>query len=414
MGCYVETLAFLREIGSYGQLVFRDNLAIEMIDRSGARASLRTANLPGPLHMTAAVLGYRHLSLIDRLGLLIGGARLLAMRRFARADLERTTVSGLMDLLGQSQRAREFFWYPVAIATLNDDPAVSSSALLAEVLKRAFFSRRRDSAFVYSRVGLSDLYCAAAKSYIERRGGSVRVGAAVDRLEIDSSGRVVCARSRDGHAIAGAAFVCATPPKGLLRMLPDAISAETNFARLRRLDSSPIICVHLWLDREVIDSAFAGFVGTVTQWLFNKRKIFSAHGESHPGYLSFVISGARSLVDRSNDDLLAQVLADLYQMVPAAREAKVVKALVLKEKQATMAPSLDAHRLRPGVTTSISNLWLAGDWLQTGLPATIESAVLSGRMAADEVIAHSHRFATNNGSSPKVAASRGLLNSTHG
>jgi squalene-associated FAD-dependent desaturase len=336
------------------------------------------------------------------------------MRRFARAELERTTVSALMDLLGQSQRAREFFWYPVAVATLNDEPSVSSSALLAEVLKRAFFSRRSDSAFVYSRVGLSDLYCAAAKSYIERRGGSVSLGAAVDRLEIDSSGRVLCAMLRDGRTIAGGAFVCATPPNRLLRILPDAITAETNFARLRRLDSSPIVCVHLWLDREVIDSAFAGFIGTVTQWLFNKRRIFSVRGESHPGYLSFVISGARSLVDRSNDDLLAQVLADLRQVIPAAREAKVVKALVLKEKQATMAPSLDAHRLRPGVTTSVSNLLLAGDWLQTGLPATIESAVVSGRMAADEVIAHAQHFAAINGTPPKVRAARDALNSTHG
>jgi len=415
MGCYTETLDFLREIGTYDQLVFRENLEIEMIDQRGARAWLRAANLPGPFHMTGAVLGYRLLSPIDRLRLLAAGSRLLAMHRFARARLERTTVAALMDLLGQSQRARDCFWYPLSIATLNDEPAVSSAALLAEVLKRGFFSRRRDCAFVYSRVGLSDLYCAAARTYLESRGGTVSTRAAVDGLELDSAGRILRARVRDGRVVAASAFVCAVPPNALLRMLPAAIAAEANFARLLRLDTSPIVCVHVWLDREVIDCAFVGFIGTATQWLFNKRKIFADRGESHPGYLSFVISGARALVDRPNQELLALVLADLRQMIPAAREARVVKALVLKEKQATMAPSLDSHRLRPGVATSIPNLFLAGDWIQTGLPATIESAVTSGRMAAAEILARADRFETIN-PSPRDddGARRDLLSSTHG
>ncbi len=105
--------------------------------------------------------------------------------------------------------------------------------------------------------------------------------------------------------------------------------------------------MHVWLDREVTDSAFVGFIGTQTQWLFNKRRIFEQHGERHPGYLSFVISGARKLVDRSNDELLDIVINDLHTMIPAARNAKVVKALVLKEKHATMAPDPLSDLSRP-------------------------------------------------------------------
>src|SRR5205085_4706848 len=99
------------------------------------------------------------------------------------------------------------------------------------------------------------------------------------------------------------------------------------------------------------------------------------------------ISGARELVDKSNDELLDLVMADLKRMVPAAREAKLVKALVLKEKQATMSPALESHHLRPATGTPLRNFFLAGDWIQTGLPATIESAVISGRAAASAVAA---------------------------
>ncbi|MGH7923124.1 MAG: hydroxysqualene dehydroxylase, partial [Candidatus Binatus sp.] len=278
------------------------------------------------------------------------------------------------------------FWYPLSIATLNDEPESSSAQLLAEVLKRAFFSRRRDSAFVYSRVGLSDLYCTGAKRLIEAAGGSVVSHSIVEMLELGAGGRVASVRLRDGRRIEASNFVSAVPAAQLLRLLPENAVADPFFSRFTGLAGSPIICVHLWLDREVTNSPFIGFIGTTTQWLFNKRRIFAQRGEAHPGYLSFVISGARKLVDRGNQEILDIVVNDLHAMIPASRDAKVVKSLVLKEKNATMAPDLRSHELRPAAQTPIANFFLAGDWIQTGLPATIESAVIAGRAAAAAVV----------------------------
>ena len=390
MGCYGETLDFLKRIGAYDQLVFHEDLEIEMLAGPGQSATLKTARLPGPLHMTAALLGYRHLSVPERMSVMRGGLRMLAMRRFNGGELRRITVAQLMDRLGQSEHARRCFWYPMSIATLNDEPEVSSAQLLAEVFKRAFFSRRRDSAFVYSRVGLSDLYCTGAQRLIEHAGGTVVPRSIVEMLELGTGGRVAGVRLRDGRRIEASNFISAVPAPQLLRLLPENAVADPFFSRFTGLSSSPIICVHLWLDREVTSSPFIGFIGTTTQWLFNKRQIFAQRGEAHPGYLSFVISGARKLVDRSNDEILDIVIKDLHAMIPASRSANVVKSLVLKEKNATMAPDLRSHELRPTAKTPIANFFLAGDWIQTDLPATIESAVISGRAAAAAVLA---RFA---------------------
>lgn len=393
MGCYNETLDFLSHIGSAHKLVFHEDLEIEMLDRGGKSAMLKTARLPGPFHMGAALMRYRHLTLPERITAVRGALRLLWMRRHDRAALQRTTVARLMDLLGQGSRARECFWYPIAIATLNEDPERSSAALFAEVLKRAFFSRRRDSAFVYSKVGLSELYCTDSAAVVERNGGSVVPRSTVEALELDGQGNVACARIRDGRRVEARCFIAATPPAQLVRFLPESAVADPFFARLQKLDSSPIICAHVWLDREVTDSPFVGFIGTTTQWLFNKGKIFERHGERHPGYLSFVISGARRLVDRPNDELLEIIMNDLRAMIPESRDAKVVHSLVLKEKQATMAPDPESDALRPPVATPLRNFFLAGDWVQTGLPATIESAVVAGRAAASKAQAWLHERA---------------------
>ena len=385
MGCYRETLAFLDQLGTRNQLIVHKNLEIEMLDGPGRRARLKTAHLPGPFHMSTALLGYGHLTLRERFRLIAGGSRLMYLRSRDRDRLRRMSVAELMDVLGQGERARRCFWYPLTVATLNDDPELASAALLAEVLKRAFFSRRIDSAFVYSKVGLSDLYCTAARDAIENAGGVVATRAIVEGFDFDADSAITAVRLRAGRRLSAANYIVAVPPQQCLKLLPEAAVADPFFSRIATLKSSPIICVHVWLDREVTDSAFIGFIGTQTQWMFNKRRIFAQHGERHPGYLSFVISGARKLVDNSNDELVDLVINDLRTMIPAARNAKVVKALVLKEKHATMAPDPLSDVSRPATVTPIANLFLAGDWIQTGLPATIESAVVSGRAAANAI-----------------------------
>src|SRR6202022_2654405 len=239
MGCYVETLKFLERIGASSQLVFHRDLAIEMLQRDGAAGILKTARLPGPLHMTAALMRYRLLTLRERLSAMVAGLRMLRMRRYDRARLGRATVKTLMDVLGQGERARRCFWYPLAIATLNEDPELASAALLAEVLKRAFFSRRSDSAFVYAKVGLSDLYCPGSVRIIEQSGG------VVETLEF-GEGSVIGVRLRDGRRLQAANFIAAVAPAQLVRLLPEWAGADPFFAHLGEITSSPIICVHAW------------------------------------------------------------------------------------------------------------------------------------------------------------------------
>ena len=140
MGCYGETLDFLKRIGAYDQLVFHEDLEIEMLAGPGQSAVLKTLRLPGPLHMTAALFGYRHLSIAQRLNVMRGGFQMLVMRRFGNGVLRRLTVAQLMDHLGQSEHARRCFWYPLSIATLNDEPEfVLGAAVGRSSEARVFF-----------------------------------------------------------------------------------------------------------------------------------------------------------------------------------------------------------------------------------------------------------------------------------
>jgi squalene-associated FAD-dependent desaturase len=331
------------------------------------------------------VLGYRLLSVADRARVLAGGLRLLLMKRTGDARLAALTVEQVLDLLGQSTAARRAFWHPVAIATLNDDPALASADLLAEVMVRAFFAGKDAARFVLSKVGLSQLYTEDAHRFIEAHGGRIETKAHVVGVGFRGD-EVSHFELRDGRRLTASAYVSAVPPQGLFPLLPVAVRRGVPaLGGIEGLASSPIVSVHVWFDRPVLaERPFIGFVGTGTHWAFN-RDVISGRRERDRGYLSFVISGARGIVDDDNEAIVARTLADLRRLVPASAAAAVRHTQVVKEKFATMSPTVAAARLRPPAATPFDNFVLAGDWTDTGLPATIESAVMSGHRAAEIV-----------------------------
>ena len=376
MGCYARTLAFLDRIGCGGKLFRQRDLHVPFIHPERGLGAVACRGLPGPLHVMGGILGYRLLDRGERLRALAAGVRLMGMRARRDPGLRTLTVEGLLVGLGQSAHARAAFWYPVAIATLNELPARASAAPFVEVLARAFFGSRRDSQFVLPRVGLSDLYTDDARRFIEARGGRVTVGAQVAGLSTAGE-RVDGLAFRDGLRLPVDGCVTALPPRALAPLLPELLRDRLA---LDRYETSPIVSAHLWLDRPVLDAPFVGLLGTTTHWLFDRSALVP--GGDDGTCVSAVISAGREAAAWETGQVADTVIADMRALVPAARSAELRRAVVVKEKQATISVTPETERLRPGPETSLSNLALAGDWTATGLPPTIESAVLSGERAA--------------------------------
>ncbi len=378
MGCYTHTLAFLERIGATRKLRRQHNMRVEMVHRHRGGGAIAASSLPSPLHLLTGILRYRLLDRAERLCALLAGLRLMVLRRRRDPRLAQWTVEQMLMSLGQSVNARSSFWYPVAIATLNELPARAAAAPFAEVLARAFFRSRADSQFVLPKVGLSDLYTDDAQAFIEARGGGVEVKSAITRLLL-TDGRIGALQLRDGRRVAADACISAVPPRALAEFIPEPPWA------LEQFDVSPIVSAHLWFDRPVLDSEFVGLLGTTTQWVFNRSKLTASGGGNGPQCVSAVISAGRDVVEWHSGRVADTILSDLRLLVPAARPAQLFRSVVVKEKFATISPTPAAERLRPRAQTTIDNFFLAGDWVQTGLPPTIESAVCSGQRAAQLV-----------------------------
>lgn len=376
MGCYHETLAFLGRIGAAHKVIRQPNLRVEMIDARRGAGVITCPPLPSPLHMLLGVLRYRLLSRAERWRALLGGVRLMALRRRRDRRLGEATVEELLIALGQSGNSRTSFWYPVAIATLNESPHRAAAAPFAEVLARAFFGSRRDSQFILPRVGLSELYTDDARRFIEQRGGRLECKAVVAATEAQA-GRVMALHLRDGRRVETDAVISTVPPSALGTFAPAEVRAHVP-----QFDTSPIVSVHLWFDRPVLASDFIGLLGTTTQFVFNRSRLIGQGNGDGQQFVSAVISAGRDVVAWDNDRVAQIVTADIRALLPGAAQARVIRSVVVREKHATISLVPAVERVRPDVTTPVPNFFLAGDWTDTGLPATIESAVLSGRRAA--------------------------------
>jgi predicted NAD/FAD-dependent oxidoreductase len=174
--------------------------------------------------------------------------------------------------------------------------------------------------------------------------------------------------------------IIAVPWRRVWDLIPEELRAPlASLQAADSIQSSPISGVHLWFDRAITDLPHAVLVGRLSQWLF-RRDVGSSH------YYQVVISASRDLGELSNEQTVAEVLADLRSILPAARDAILRDAKVITEREAVFSytPELDASR--PTTRTAVRNLFLAGDWIQTGWPSTLESAVRSGYLAAESVL----------------------------
>ena len=379
-GCYVETLRFLARVGAADRVRIQPALNVPFIDEQRRSSELRCpAWLPPPLHLLAGVLRWPAVPLAARLSALRLAPALFAQPSGGSGTGSTETVAEWLRANSQHTRLVRALWEPLAIAALNQPIDRARAEPFRVVLARMFGRDRLASSIVLPAVPLDDMYAEPARRFIEANGGEIRTNALA---RIAMQGSQVTGVEIRGERVPAETVICSVPWHALKSTLlsPPRLLAEIA-DEAARIASMPIVTANLWYDRVVTTHEFVGLIGRTTQWIFDKRRVF---GEA-ASHLSLVTSAAEALAPLSNDELIAVAERDVRDALPAARDATLLRATIVREKQATFSLSAGQPR-RPSTTTPVRGLFLAGDWIDTGLPSTIESAVVSGHHAAEAVM----------------------------
>ncbi len=381
MQCTTAYTGFLERIGTLALTHRQQRLHVPVFDEDGARSDLRAAPLPFGLHLAPALLRYRHLAWRQKAQIARAFLSLRTLGRAERARLDDQTFEEWLRARGQSADTIREFWDFLVIPTLNCRAGEASARQALFVLEEGFQRGPGAAALGVAAVGLSKLHVEPAVRAIEARGGRLTTREPIEAVRA-ANGRATALVLRGGEERSFDAYVSALAPWRLLPLLPEELRSSGVFAELASFKPAAILNLHLWFDRPVADFAFAAFLRSEVQWVFNRSRA-GGEDETRGQHLVVSISAPGELFELRGEELRDRLLPQLQRALPAAREATLRHYTVVKEPEATFVPAPGLRR--PGPRTPLENLYLAGAYTDTGWPATMESAVRSGLAAAAAV-----------------------------
>ena len=377
MGCCTALQRFCHDVGLDD--LFRIERSLTFIDGQGHQSTFAAGRLPPPLHLLPGLLGLRYLSLPEKLAI---GRGLKALARDATPDAGAAggSMADWLTAHGQSERVQRLFWHVVLVSALSESLDRIDVAAARKVFVEGFLSDRTGYEVHLPTRPLDDLYGEPMRRRLEGRGVEVRMNAAAAALEIDDRACALTLRDGDRLPLApGESVVLAVPWHRVNGLLPPA----NRLAALDQLEAAPIASVHLWFDRPLTDLPHAVFVEHLSQWLFARPP---AAGGQLGHYYQVVISASREVLQRPREEVIAQVVGEVTTALQPAAPPTVLQSRLVVEKRAVFSPLPGTDAQRPAQKTPVSNLVLAGDYTQTGWPATMEGAIRSGERAAGVVL----------------------------
>jgi squalene-associated FAD-dependent desaturase len=377
LGCCTNLIDFYERLGVSGKIRWFDELTF--IEPGGRVSKMAPSLLPAPLHNVPTFLRAKMLDARDKIAI---SRAMAAMSRRLPEDSAESFLSWLRRHK-QTERAIERFWKTVLVSALNEDLDRISVRYATQVFRESFMKSAAAGRMGLPSIPLSDLYGSAIE-YIRSRGGEVLLRSSVTAVgpKKEQVGVLTGSGERQFDFV-----VLAAPFQNVASLLPSDEAAEPIKQQLAKFEPSSITGIHLWFDREITPLPHAVLLDRTIQWMFHKSKFHESLEHSTDGsYLELVVSASKSLVQKSREEILELATRELAEFFPAVREAKLVKATVIKEIYATYAilPGLDQYR--PGAKTQWPHLFMAGDWTATGWPATMEGAVRSGYLAAEALM----------------------------
>ena len=392
MACCTNLANFCRRVGIDSML--RRERELVFLGPDGRISRIRTGIGPAPFHLAGSFLAAKFLGLRDKLRVAFGLACLASGRNF-HAD---EPFAEWLLRHRQSLRSINLFWAPVLVSALNERLEQMDFGHARKVFLDGFLRSRTGFQPEIPLVPLGELYGTRLESWLRDHDVTVRLTTGVRQIELDGDGTVRGLVLRSGEEIAADFVVLAVPFDRVRSLIPDSVRHRLPaLAGLDKIRASPITGVHLWFDRPVCPYDHVVVLGRLIQWVFNHTSIHGraangavatgrAPSEERGQYLQVVISASYDLLALDKLAIRDAVLAELAEIWPSSRAATLLRSWVVTEHGATFAVRPGVEAFRPAQRTPVDGLFLAGDWTDTGWPATMEGAVRSGYLAAQGIM----------------------------
>ncbi|MBI5854727.1 MAG: FAD-dependent oxidoreductase [Nitrospirae bacterium] len=386
-GGHQEIRKLFTLLGSQQRVHFPTSLHHTFALSAGRVVALPRLWGPASVRGPATIAGFSGISMRDRMRLVNVLERLWEKDLTLPTDLDERPVTELFDLTSQSESAVRQVWTPLSRFLLGDDPSKVSAALGASSLRALLFGTRRNNAIGLLTGGMAETLIHPAEAHLRRSGAEIRLGKPATRL-LTQKDQVMGVTLQGGEPFSADWYLAALGPDSLAALLPDRWLAKyASFQSLTEWDWSPRVTIRLEC-RGKETKPWLRLLATGTyDWAVG---IGGGKKQLPTTQIWLVASGQPALLKRSDADLRELAVKDLQGLVTSCQPDHIQHHRVFRSERATPALRPGTRRLRATPQSPVANLFVAGTWTDTGLPASVESAILSGRQCA-EAIGHAVR-----------------------
>lgn len=373
-GWYKNTFEFFEIIGSLHKLVFQKQLNVKFLKQDSDTRELRCPNLFSPLNLVAGIFRYNALKYRDKLSIFK-----IITALFSNKFYDKLTILNTEDYLKlnrQTEGAIRYFWNPFILAVFNAKPCEISAKIFANVIKTGL-SRPEFLRLIIPKTTLDDLYIKPALDYLNKKELEIKYNTKAVKLNIVNN--CVESVSLNNNTDLKSDYFISAVPYWEFKSLIDEDFYNNSYNSIDKIKNSAIINIHIKFNLnidQIITDSFTGVLDSTIQWIFRVKK----------DQLCIVISSAGDIATMDKDEIISVTKSELYNCYPALNKVSIKSARVIKEMRATFVPDNKSLKSRPGQKTKLTNFFIAGDWTDTGLPATIESAVKSSKICVNEIL----------------------------
>jgi uncharacterized protein with NAD-binding domain and iron-sulfur cluster len=358
---------------------------LEFLQSTGARIQFLHLPLPSPLNTLLGTTLFQGLSMRDRWHLLSFLERTWEQDPPLPNDLDARVADEWLTSIGQSEQARHGVWNSLARLLLGAALPQISAGLFMRTLRRCFLTGARATKLIVPPHGLDSFLLAPLRAQLDRMGVQLRLNATAAQLRF-SHNRVTEVELADRTRLTADWYLSALPPQRLTPLLPERIVTHyAYFQQLSRLSESPLVLVRLHLDHPAQQTQLILLEGKTFHWII-RHPDKELHQQASVVWA--VAVGEPTLLPESKEELVRLALEDMAAAFPATSPPRVLDIDVIRLASAMLATKPGAQQCRPIPTSPFTNFLVAGAWTDTGWPANLESAILSGQRSADVILAH--------------------------
>jgi squalene-associated FAD-dependent desaturase len=376
---YQETIHLLKKINSIDKVSFQQKFKTIFLNSNQERFKFHTISLPPPFQFFIPLIRSNKIGMKEILKYIWKNLWI------SENSLKKMTISEWLENSGLHSKIQDLLWKPMSLSILNTKMEEGSAYLLKHAISQSFFHSSERAALGFPKDWLSNIFGKPAESFIRNAGGKIEFLHIIKKIEakgkkIDS----VLTQKKEYHP----QWVISTvPPSNLLEILSQSTLPLLYDIKekISHFKYNPIITINIYLEQPIQDEFPISFTSSPLQWIF-----------AHPapqktpdnyGY-ALVISAATEWIEKSREEIIHTAISELNRHfgIKLMKNKKLVKFKIIKEKRATILQTPESLNFRLYPRTPLENFFLAGDWTNTGLPATIESAILSGKRAIENIL----------------------------